>query len=337
MSSKLHINILLLILLYLSPSVSLSKDQSIIVLMYHRFDQDKYPDTSISSKTFEEQIKFLLNSGVSILPLTDLIKFLNNEKEILNNTVFLTVDDAFRSFYSNAFPILKKFDLPFSVFVSTKYVSNQINSDYMSWEMLKDLSDNNGLILNHTRRHDSLLNMSSPKIINEIESNYSIIEKNIGKQPKIFSYPYGESSVEVEKIIKSLGYKIAFSQHSSPISKEENRHRLPRFSLNEELGRIERFEKILNVKSMPNYKSSLPDTTVSSEEIKYSFTTDLPLNYINCFINNKAELNIKNPVNSKVTLIISKLKIGNRYRINCTYTDKNGQIYWNGKMLKRID
>ena len=88
---------------------------------------------------------------------------------------------------------------------------------------------------------------------------------------------------------------------------------------------------------MPNYKSSLPDTTVSSEEIKYSFTTDLPLNYINCFINNKAELNIKNRVDSKVTLIISKLKIGSRYRINCTYTDKNGQIYWNGKMLKRID
>ena len=47
-------------------------------------------------------------------------------------------------------------------------------------------------------------------------------------------------------------------------------------------------------------------------------------------------LNIENRVNSKVTLIISKLKIGNRYRINCTYKNQDGQIFWNGKMLKRM-
>ena len=337
MTSKLHLKFSSLFFLFFFPLELLSKDHSITALMYHRFDQDKYPSTNISSKTFEKQVKYLLQNNFSILPLTDLVKYLNNEKEIDNNTVFITVDDAFRSFYDHAFPILKKFDLPFSVFVSTKYISNKINSDYMSWAMLKEISSNNGLILNHTREHQSLLDLSHPRIIDEIKSNYSMIEKNIGKQPKIFSYPFGESSVEVEEIVESLGYAIAFAQHSSPISKTENSYRLPRFSLNEEFGNIERFKKILNVKSMPNYQSSLRDIIISSSEIEYSFKTDLPLKSINCFINNKAELKTTKDFDDKLILSLSRLKVGNRYRINCTYKSKNGDIYWNGKMLKRTD
>ena len=50
--------------------------------MYHRFNQEKYPDTSISSDTFEKHIKYLLKNDFTILPLTDLVKYLNNEKEI---------------------------------------------------------------------------------------------------------------------------------------------------------------------------------------------------------------------------------------------------------------
>ncbi len=337
MKYKFYLKIILLISFYFFPLVIHSKDQSVIVLMYHRFNQEKYPDTSISSDTFEKQITYLLKNNFTILPLTDLVKYLNNEKEIKKNTVFLTVDDAFRSFYKYAFPILKKFDIPFSIFVSTKYISNQKNSDYMSWEMLKEISDNNGLILNHTKDHNSLLNISDKKIINEIESNYSQIQRNIGKQPKIFSYPYGESSTKVENIVKSLGYAIAFSQHSSPISKKENRFRLPRFSLNDELGNIQRFKKILNVKPMPNYESSLVDTLVYSEQIKYSFKTDLPTNNINCFVNNKAELKIENDFTDKIKLFVSGLKVGKRYRINCTYKNETGEIFWNGKMFKRVN
>ena len=207
----------------------------------------------------------------------------------------------------------------------------------MSWKMLKEISDNNGLILNHTKDHNSLLNISDEKIIYEIESNYYLIERNIGQQPNIFSYPYGESSTKVENIVKSLGYTIAFSQHSSPISKKENRFRLPRFSLNEELGNIARFKKILSVSPMPNYTSSLIDTLVSSGEIQYSFKTDLPPNNINCFVNNKAELKIENDLTGKIKLFVNGLKIGNRYRINCTYKNKAGKIFWHGKMLKRVN
>ena len=71
--------------------------------------------------------------------------------------------------------------------------------------------------------------------------------------------------------------------------------------------------------------------------MEYSFKTDLPVKNINCFINNEAKLKTTKGFDDKVILSLSRLKIGNRYRINCTYKSKNGDIFWNGKMFKRID
>ena len=80
--------------------------------------------------------------------------------------------------------------------------------------------------------------MELQKLKQEIELNQIEIEKNIGKQPKIFSYPYGESSKSIEEIIKILNYEIAFSQHSAPIHLEQNKYRLPRYALNDEFGSL---------------------------------------------------------------------------------------------------
>ena len=74
--------------------------------MYHRFEENKYPSTNIRNEIFSEHIKEINNSG---------IKFINFEKfeEIIKtsidkNYILLTIDDAFESFYLNAWPVLKK-------------------------------------------------------------------------------------------------------------------------------------------------------------------------------------------------------------------------------------
>ena len=76
--------------------------------MYHRFNSDKYLDTSISSEKFNEQINYLIENNIKILPLDNLIDILENENKISENLVFITIDDAYKSFYEFGFPILKK-------------------------------------------------------------------------------------------------------------------------------------------------------------------------------------------------------------------------------------
>lgn len=321
--------------LFLFSGKASSTDSNIIVLMYHRFDEEKYPSTSISKVLFEEHIKYLANQNIKILPLTELLKYFRGEHNLPKQCVFITIDDGFKSFYENGFPILKKNKLPFSIFISSSYVSNQKSSDYMSWTMLKEISEHNGLVLNHSKNHESLLGINDFKLKKEIEENQIIIQNKIGIQPKVFSYPYGESDKKVEEIIKLLDYEIAFSQHSAPVHKNQNKYRLPRYSLNDEYGNLKRFKKILKSKPLEIYENSFDDTIVSLGNLQFSFKSVFPSNMINCYVNNSALLEKETNSGKKVKLYLKNLQVGERYRINCTYIDKQGDIFWYGKMIKR--
>ena len=152
-------SILLIVILFLS-SFSFSKENSAVVLMYHRFEQPEHPSTNIDKELFAKQMNYLKENKFKVLPLTDLIDIFENNKPIPKKAVLITIDDGFKSVYTNAFSILKGFNFPFSVFISTKYVSNSHNSDFMSWDMLKEIKNNGGEIFNHSHDHKSLLNLS---------------------------------------------------------------------------------------------------------------------------------------------------------------------------------
>ena len=313
-----------------------AEESNITVLMYHRIGDDRYPSTSISQELFEKHIEYLVEENINVLPITELSKYLKNEISLTNKTVFITIDDAYRSFFQNGFPILKKNKLPFGIFVSSEYVSSAEKSEFMSWSMLKEVSNSNGLILNHSKSHESLVGMDILTLKKEIEQNQIEIEKKIGKQPKIFSYPYGESSKTVEEVIKMLNYDIAFSQHSAPIHLDQNKYRLPRYALNDEFGGLKRFKMIIQTRPLEIFESSFDDSIVNTDKLDFSFLTKFPSELINCFINNSAAI-IKTDEGERVNLNLSKLKNGVRYRLNCTYIDQRGEIFWYGKMIKRVN
>ena len=313
-----------------------AEESSITVLMYHRVGDDRYPSTNISQELFKKHIEYLVEENINVLPITELSKYLKKEISLTDKTVFITIDDAYSSFFQNGFPVLKKNRLPFSIFVSSDYVSSAEESEFMSWSMLKEVSNSNGLILNHSKSHESLVGMDIQTLKKEVEQNQIEIEKKIGKQPKIFSYPYGESSKSIEEVIEMLNYEIAFSQHSAPIHMDQNKYRLPRYALNDEFGGLKRFKMIIQTRPLEIFESSFDDSIVNTDKLDFSFLTKFPSELINCFVNNSAAM-IKKDKGEKVKLYLSKLKNGVRYRINCTYIDQRGEIFWYGKMIKRVN
>ena len=336
MTFKLLIKKVFFIFLFFIVIKASAEESNIKVLMYHRIGDDRYPSTSISRELFEKHIEYLIEENINVLPITELSKYLKKEISFTNKTVFITIDDAYRSFFQNGFPILKKNKLPFGIFVSSDYVSSAEESEFMSWSMLKEVSNSNGLILNHSKSHESIVGMDIQTIKKEVEQNQIEIEKKIGKQPKIFSYPYGESSRTIEEMIKILNYEIAFSQHSAPIQLDQNKYRLPRYALNEEFGGLKRFKMIVKTKPLEIFESSFDDSIVNTDKLDFNFLTRFPSELINCFVNNSAAM-IKKDKGERVNLYLSKLKNGVRYRINCTYVDQRGEIFWYGKMIKRVN
>ena len=104
--------------------------------MYHRFNESKYPSTNIQMDIFEKQINLIKSENLEI---DDIENFnLNFSKNKDKKKILITIDDAFSSFYKNAWPFLKKNKIPFILFVSTEPVGK---NGYMTWEEIKEIEN----------------------------------------------------------------------------------------------------------------------------------------------------------------------------------------------------
>jgi len=218
-------------------------DKGIITLMYHRFDEHKYPSTNIQMDIFKEQINIIENLKIKFLHPKNFNEEISKPNKV--KKILLTIDDGFQSFYDNAWPMLKNENIPFILFISTAYVGKK---GYMNWEQIKEIENSGlGIIGNHCHTHEYLVDETNNQIINDINQAIELFKKKLGHSPKYFSYPFGEYSNDFKKILKNLNFNIAFGQHSGVIDSTKNSLELPRFPINEKYGNLDRFKFILNL------------------------------------------------------------------------------------------
>ena len=170
----------ILFFLILINELSFAEDNSAIVLMYHRFNEPMHQSTNISPNLFRQHLELIKKYNFNVLDLKSFVDILRNKKRIPKKTIIITVDDAFKSFYNYGYPILKEFNFPFSVFVSTASISNEKNSDFMSWEMLREIKMNKGMIFNHTVDHLSLVDLSEEIIIEQVKKASNQLRLKLG-------------------------------------------------------------------------------------------------------------------------------------------------------------
>ena len=164
-----------------------SDDRGILSLMYHRFNENKYPSTNIQMNIFKQQIIIIKDLKYNFYNPKDLEKkFLTpaTEKKIL-----ITIDDAFSSFYEVAWPYLKEENIPFILFVSTKSVGR---NGYMTWNQIKELEKENIVYIgNHSHSHNYLVDLNNEEFISYIDTSSSIFKERLGYNPIFFSKSFG--------------------------------------------------------------------------------------------------------------------------------------------------
>ena len=310
------------------------EDKGIIVLMYHRFEENKYPSTNIKIADFIAHLDLIKKNQFEFLNPDNFENDLltkKNQKKIL-----LTVDDGFKSFYEQAWPILKKNKIPFILFISTREVGTH---GYMSWDQIKEVSKEKFThVGNHGFSHEYLVDMKNQEIINDINRASVDFKKNLEYSSPFFSYPFGEYSNNFKTIVKDLGFKYAFGQHSGVVDETKDFYELPRFPINEAYGKIERFETIL--KTIPfKFKSIVPTEKYLQDsnnppEVIIEFFEDLKnIKLLNCYSNElnkwrKSKIEFLNNFKIKIRLI-GKFTT-ERGRINCSLREPNGSWRWLG-------
>ena len=230
------------------------EDYGLISLMYHRFNEGKYPSTNIQINVFKKQLEIIENQNIKFIHPKNFKESVSQNKKV--RKILFTVDDGLLSFYENAWPILKEKNIPFILFVNTREVGAY---NYMNWDQILELHKSENVeIGNHSHSHEYLVE-EKPNIIKEdILTSIKIFEEKLGRNSDFFSYPFGEYSSEFKKIIKDLGFKYAFGQHSGVIDETKDFFELPRFPINEKYGELKRFSTLM--KTLPfKYKNIKPE------------------------------------------------------------------------------
>ena len=172
----------------------------------------------------------------------------------------------------------------------------------------------------------------------DIVKSIKIFENKLGENSQFFSYPFGEYSLEFKKIIKELGFKYAFGQHSGVIDESKDMWELPRFPINEKYGEIKRFNTLM--KTLPlKFKKITPEDRYllqsrNPPKINIEFHENIKnLRQLNCFSNEGNKWRNSKVIFKKDNLLeieIVEKFIGERGRINCSLKESDGFWRWLG-------
>jgi len=168
------------------------------ILTYHSIDQSGSV-LSISAELFAWQMGALAEAGIPVVPL--------GEVRRRAGAVALTFDDAYRNFYSEALPVLRRFDYPATVFAIAGEGSAELGPGSglprMSWDELGEASHGKVEIGAHTVRHPHLTSLPFEQACEEIAESQEEIRRRLGVPADSFAYPYGESSPALRDFVRN--------------------------------------------------------------------------------------------------------------------------------------
>ncbi|RRQ21022.1 polysaccharide deacetylase family protein [Thiohalobacter thiocyanaticus] len=316
-----------------------------VALMYHRFGEAAHPATSITLAQFEAQLAYLADEGFRVWPLTRILRRLREGGEMPDRVVAITIDDAYRSVYEQAFPRLRERGWPFTVFVSTDAVDERL-PDYMSWEQLREMQRAGVEFANHSTSHGHLWlreageerSAWAQRVRRDIERAQTRLQQELGTDtntaPALFAYPYGEFDARLAALVRELGY-VGIGQHSGAVGAMSDYTALPRYPMAEAFADREAFARKALSLPLPVSEAQPGDPLVREQNPPVLELTLAPGGYVadgfDCYASGQGRAEVQRledrPPRYRVRAR-EPLPMG-RARYNCTAPAAgSGRWYW---------
>ncbi|MDR0407519.1 MAG: polysaccharide deacetylase family protein [Campylobacteraceae bacterium] len=199
------------------------------VLIYHRFNDDRYPSTNTPNSELKKQFAYLKDNNYTVVPLKAIVDKLSTNESIPDEWVAITIDDGYKSFL-NALEIFKEFKYPFSIFVYAK-ATEQKYSDFMTWEELKSLEEFGGSLEFHSYAHPHSTRLSEKTLQEDFKKGLELFNNKIGHMPSFYSYPYGEFNENVKNTAKEFGFSAILNQNNGAVDKTSDIYDLDRLAV----------------------------------------------------------------------------------------------------------
>lgn len=214
------------------------------VLNYHLINPQKINALSITPEEFDEQMAYLHNNGYNTISPDQLLDYIQENKELPDNPILITFDDGYQDAYTEAYPILKKYNFTATIFLITDYVGN--SNRYLNWEQVKEMHDNGFTFGSHTLSHISLSKITNEEAEYQLIKSKEAIEWRLKKPVKYFAHPGGFYKQATGQLLKQTGYRAAFTVNFGRVSTDSNVYALKRIPIFESTNVFKNFWLRLN-------------------------------------------------------------------------------------------
>ncbi|MCZ8517454.1 polysaccharide deacetylase family protein [Paenibacillus filicis] len=225
----------------------------VAVIAYHHIDDQIQGDVTITTARFRDQLTDLLQRGYHFISLQQFRAYMAGGP-VPPNAVLVTFDDGYRSFYTNAYPVLKELNIPATNFVITKDLANPLASRIpsLSREEIRQMTgETKGIDVQcHTDNlHDvgpdgGALFTTPQKIGGRMETEAEF-ERRIVEDTKMcraklaelypgpedaFAYPFGIYDQHSASLLQQAGIRYAFTTVSGLTSRSTDPMQIPRIN-----------------------------------------------------------------------------------------------------------
>ncbi|MGE5629330.1 MAG: polysaccharide deacetylase family protein [Solirubrobacterales bacterium] len=218
------------------------------VLMYHSIGVEKGNPIRMPKEQFEKEMKYIKDNGYTTITLKELYDYFDNKKNVPDKAIVITLDDGYEDNYTEAYPILKKYNLKATIFMVTSTVD--VNKKCLTSDQLKEMDKNGIDIESHTVTHRDLDTLSYLEQLKELKDSKAYLENLLGKEVDYLAYPTGKYNNDTIKAAKEAGYKMALTTNGRWSDKSDGIYTLDRVYISTFFSMDIFAERLTN----PNYK-----------------------------------------------------------------------------------
>ncbi len=308
---------------------------SAVVLAYPRLGQGR-PISTVTIEQFEAHLRELKSGPYTVMNLADIVEALRQGSDLPDRAVAITFDSGLRSIYRDAWPRLRDAGLPFTVFVPTDRIASG-SADYMSWDEVRALQQAGVGIGSQgaadLRMGTAPIDRVAADIQRSVERLRAELGEDFASRPMLFAYPYGEWTRAVAMAVERAGFVAAFGQHSGVAHVSLGLLGLPRFSLSQSYGDMERFRIAANALPIPLRELVPNDPLVKDNPPSLGFTVDPvigKLDQLACFASEQGKTLVEVLGDVRAEIRMPGAFAPGRARVNCTMPGPDGRWRWLG-------
>lgn len=239
-------------LLFSLANAVFAEEEGAIVLTYHVVESPSDTKFTIPRERFLQQMQYLAATGYNVIPLSDLYDYVEGRRKSLpKNAVVITVDDGWRCTYTEMYPILRRLNFPFTVFIYPKFIGQSAYA--LTWDQIREMANRGVDIQSHSyshpfltaRRHSSFGKARYAEWLEkELAGSKAAIERETGTKVRFLAYPYGDYDSKVAENAGKLGYDAALTCDFGPVRQGSDPLRMKRVVIYENTS-FETFRRLL--------------------------------------------------------------------------------------------